>query len=316
MASNFKKGLQVYGAPIVPGSVDIPFTGGKYFYVNGLIGVDSASYGSTPAKPFDSIDYAIGKCTATSAAYPYQDVIIVGPGHTETISAAGGITCDVAGVFIIGLGSGSYRPTVTWSATASTWAVSAANVTISNILTTASIDEVVSMFNVTGANCTLDRVDFQPYGALGATGQVIQFLLTSAAADLITVQNCKHYQKTAATANQVWMDLNGVDYARVINNVGMFTAKAATASHWIGTTAACNELEIAYNNVLWLGATITGVITCTTATTGLIHHNCLGSGTSVAITTAIVADAAFVFENYWIDDAAASALLTPAAGTD
>jgi hypothetical protein len=314
--ANFNQGLAAFGAPVLPGGGQIPYTGGKYFYVNGLIGQDIPGYGSKPDKPYDTIDYAIGKCTATSAAYPKQDVIIVMPGHTETISAAGGITCDVAGIFIIGLGSGSYRPVVTWSATASTWAVSAANVTISNILTTASIDEVVSMFNVTGANCTLDKVDFQPYGALGATGQVIQFLLTSAAADLITVQNCKHYQKTAANANQVWIDLNGVDYPRVINNVGMFTAKAATASHWIGTTAACNEVEIANNKVLFLGATITGVITCASGTTGLIYGNYLGSGTSVGITTAIVADTAFVFENYWIDDAAASGILTPAAGTD
>jgi hypothetical protein len=308
--TNFPNGITSFGVPIMP-PVAPNVTTGSVFFVHAGTGVDEGPAGKTPATPMKTLDYAIGKCTANKG-----DIIYLMPGHTDTTAAAGGITCDVAGISIIGLGSGSLRPTITWSATASTIAISAANVTISNIITTISIDEVVSMFNVTGANCTLDRVDFVPYGALGATGQAIQWLLTSAAADGITVQFCKHYQKTAANANQVWMDLNGVDYARVIGNVGMFTAKAATASHWIGTTAACNELEIVGNRVLFLGGTITGVITCTTATTGIIAYNALGSGTAVGITTAIVADAAFVFENYWIDDVAASGILTPAAGTD
>jgi hypothetical protein len=315
MATNYSKGISVYGMPLYPGD-GIPVTGGKYFYVNGLNGVDAPDYGTSWRKPFDTIDYAIGKCTATSATYPYQDVILVGPGHTETISAAGGITADVAGVYIWGLGTGSYRPTITFSATDSTFAISAANVTVHNLLTTISIDEVVSMFNVTGANCMIDMVDFQPYGALGATGQAIQWLTTGTAAHYITIQNCKHYQYTAANSAQVWINLNTLTSPRVLNNVATITANASTSSHWIGTAAACKQVEIVGNRVLFLGATITGIITCTTATTGIISDNRLGSGTSVATATAIVADAAFVFENYWIDDAAASGILTPAAGTD
>lgn len=315
MATNFSKGLSVYGMPLFPGG-DIPVTGGKYFYVNGLNGVDAPDYGGSWKKPFDTIDYAIGKCTATAAAYPYQDVILVGPGHTETISAAGTITADVAGIYIVGLGTGSYRPTLTWSATDSTFAVSAANVTISNIICTISVDEVVSMWNITGANCCLDRVDMQPYGALGATGQAIQWLTTGTAAHYLTIQNCKHYQYTAANSAQVWINLNTLTSPKVLNNVAFILANASTSSHWIGTAAACKQVEIANNKVLFLGATVTGVITCTTATTGLIYGNYLGSGTSVATTTAIVADGAFVFENYWIDDAAASGILAPAAGTD
>jgi hypothetical protein len=315
MATDFSKGLSVYGMPLYPGA-GIPVTGGKYFYVNGLNGVDAPDYGKSWKKPFDTIDYAIGKCTATSAAYPYQDVILLGPGHTDTISAAAGIAADVAGVYIWGIGVGSYRPTITWSATASTFAISAANVTLHNVITTVSIDEVVSMFNVTGANCTLSQVDFQPYGALGATGQAIQWLLTGNAAHYITVQNCKHYQYTAAGSAQVWMDFNALTSPKVLGNVAYILANASTSSHWIGTTAACKQVEFANNRVLFLGATVTGVITCTTATTGMIYGNYLGSGTSVATATAIVADAAYVFENYWIDDAAASAILAPAAGTD
>lgn len=306
---NFPSGITSFGVPVI-GAQGIPATTGKYFFVCSVTGSNS-NPGKSPNTPVATIASALAKCTANKG-----DVIVVMPGHAETLASAGALTVNKAGVTIVGLGNGALRPTLTWSATDSTMAISAANVTISNIITTISVDEVVSMINLTGANCTLDRVDFTPYGALGATGQAIQWLLTSAAADGVTVQNCKHYQKTAANANQVWIDLNGVDYPRIISNVGIFTAKANTASHWIGTTAACNEIEIANNRVLWLGGTITGVITMTTATTGMIYGNYLGSGTAVGVATAIVADGCYVFENYWHDQATESAFLTPATGAE
>ena len=170
------------------------------------------------------------------------------------------------------------------------------------------------MFNISGADCTLDGVDFRPYGALGATGQALQFAAITGAR--CTIQNCTHRQYTAANSAQVWITTNATDGHKILNNDVMITANASTSSHWVGSSAAPTEIEIVGNRVLFLGGTITGVITLTTATTGLIAHNLLGSGTAVATNTAIVANGAFVFENYWIDDAAASAILTPAAGTD
>lgn len=306
--TNFPNGITSFGVPVMGGSGLIPATTGTYFFVSSDTGSDAHS-GKSPAEAFGTIDYAIGKCTADKG-----DVIVVMPGHTETISAAGGITADVAGITIVGLGNGGLRPIITFSATASTFAISAANVTIKNIITTISIDEVVSMFNITGADCTLDGVDFRPYGALGATGQARQFAAITGAR--CTIQNCTHRQYTAAGAAQVWITTDATDGHKILNNDVMITANASTSSHWIGSSAAPTEIEIVGNRVLFLGGTITGVITLTTATTGLIAGNYLGSGTAVATATAIVADGAFVFENYWIDDAAASAILAPAAGTD
>lgn len=306
--TNFPNGITSFGVPVMGGANLIPATTGSYFFVNSGTGSNSHS-GKTALEAFATIDYAIGKCTASKG-----DVIIVMPGHTETISAAGGITADVAGITIVGLGNGGLKPTITFSATASTFAISAANVTVKNIITTISIDEVVSMFNISGADCTLDGVDFRPYGALGATGQARQFAAITG--DRCTIQNCTHRQYTAAGAAQVWITTNATDGHKILNNDVMILANAATGSHWIGSSAAPTEIEIVGNRVLFLGGTITGVITLTTGATGLISHNVLGSGTAVATATAIVADGAYVFENYWIDDAAASAILAPAAGTD
>ena len=139
MPTKLLGGLTVDGVPVTGSGVDaLPITG-NVFYVNSSTGVDDPSYGTTVARPFDTLDYAIGKCTASNG-----DVIYLLPGHTETIGSASAITVDVAGISIIGLGNGNLRPTFTWSATAGTIVVSAANVTIKNIICTISIDEVVS----------------------------------------------------------------------------------------------------------------------------------------------------------------------------
>lgn len=311
--TNFPNGITSFGVPVMGSGADVPFTTGNYFFVDSghANAADSASNGGDPSKPLATLDYAIGRCTASNG-----DVIILAPGHTEDIDGASAITVDVAGISIIGLGNGANRPTFTWSATAGTIVVSAANVTIKNILTTASIDEVVSMISVTGANCTLDTIDFVPFGALGATGQVRQFLSVGAAANYCTLMNSTHYQYTAGGAAQVWITTAASTGLKVVNNVAMITANASTSSHWIGSSAAPTQVFIAGNKVLFLGGTVTGVITLTTAATGIICGNYLASGTAVSAATAIVADAAYVFENYWIDDAAASAILTPTAGTD
>mgnify|MGYP006139353905 CR=1 FL=1 len=52
----------------------------------------------------------------TARALNKGDVIVVMPGHAETVSGAAGINCDVAGVSIVGLGRGAARPTITMSA--------------------------------------------------------------------------------------------------------------------------------------------------------------------------------------------------------
>jgi hypothetical protein len=292
--------ITINGVPIFPAEV---ITGNVFFVDSGTGSNDNPG---TKDLPFATIDHAIGHCTDGNGDYIY-----VYPGHTETIAAAGGITCDVAGVSIIGLGNGNARPTVTWSATASSWLITAANVLIKNIITTISIDEVVSMFAVSAAGVTFDAVDFKPY----ASGQAIQFLLTTNAADQLTIKNCKHNQTAAAAANQVWIDLVGTDHTRIINNTIWITAKAATASICISGSTAVIQCEIVGNRIAWLGATITEVIKLATGSTGIISDNRVAGGAAVLLAAAITGDACYMFENYVTNTAAASGILGPGADT-
>lgn len=304
--TNFPKGVSSFGIPLI-GSGGVPVTTGSYFFVSSDTGVDNSGtgYGTDPAKPFATIDYAIGKCTADAG-----DVIIVMPGHTETIAAAGGITADVAGISIIGLGNGTLRPTISFSATASTFAVSAANVLIRNILVTNTIDEVVTLFYVTAAHCTIDAVDFY-----ATTGQCRQFCLTTNAADYLTIKNCYHTQTAAAGAAQGWIVLVGVTNPRILNNTIWITANASTSSICISGSTAVVEAEIVGNRIAWLGATITTVINLVTTSTGIISDNRIAGGAAVVLAAAITGDGCMMFENYVTNTAAASGLLGPTADT-
>ena len=309
--TNFPNGITSFGIPVM-GTVDSTVIAGDVYFVgatagaNWIAGVNDPAYGTNIA-PFATIKYAISQCTANNG-----DVIYVLPGHTETIASAGALTINVAGISIIGLGNGSLRPTLTWSATASSVLITAANVTIKNFITKVSIDEVVSMFSVSAAGVTLDAIDFIEYGALGATGQAIQFLLTTAAANDLTIKNCKHTQQTAAASAQGWIELVGTSNTRILNNTINLLAKASTASSAIlGSTAVIN-CEIVGNRINFAGATITMVINMVSTSTGFITDNRVFGGANTLLAAIITASSCFVAENYCANTVAASGIVAPA----
>ena len=284
----------------------IPY--GTIYYVCSTNGRDGAGAGLTTGLPFATIDFAIGRCEASK-----DDRIFVLPGHAENVATAGAITADVAGISIIGLGNGSNKPTLSFSGTAGTFAISANNVTVRNIRVTSTIDEVVKMFNVTGAYVTIENVEhFET-----ASCQTLQFLLASAAADYLTVRNCYHYQNNVAAGTQKWIELVGNDNAIISDNVFILKLKNEAASHIISGSTAVVNATITRNQFLLSGGTSqTTVVNCVTGSTGIISYNVAGSSTGVATGGAFTGDAMYMFENKWADTAAASGLLAPAVDTD
>ena len=257
---------------------DSRFAPNNVYFVNSTTGTDSASAGQSPDTPFDTIDYAIGQCTASKG-----DVILVMPEHVETIAAAGGIACDVAGIKIIGLGQGALRPTVTFSATTSTWTVSAASVTIQNIRVTSSVNELVKMFSVTAADVTLDGVD---YIDPGSAKETLQFLLTTSGAKRITVKNCKHLASTAGASAQLWIALVGVEEGRIIDNTFMLKLNDAATSSVINLDTDVRLVEMARNRILMTGysASLLSAILGHANATG-IHYDSRIAGDVAAVTT-------------------------------
>lgn len=140
------------GRPVAP-MFEVP--PGNVFWVHSGTGSDTNK--GTHARPFATLDYAIGRCTANNG-----DVIYLKAGHSETITAAAGVNADVAGVSIVGLGRGSDRPTFNFTtSTAATFAVAAANVSVSGCLFTSGIANLVKMMPVTGTDCKIAHNEFR-----------------------------------------------------------------------------------------------------------------------------------------------------------
>ena len=150
-------------------------------------GSDTGATPGTFMRPFATVDYAIGRCTASRG-----DVIIVKPGHAETLASAAAITSDVAGVAIVGLGTGSLRPTFTWNVAGATWSVTAANLSFYNLLFVGSLLDpgVTTLFNVAGTadNLTFDNVEMKD---ASATLTYIAGLTVAAGVTNLTINNSK-----------------------------------------------------------------------------------------------------------------------------
>lgn len=283
---------------------------GKTFYVcnaTGYNGSDS-NPGLNPKRPLATIDYAIGLCVANRG-----DRILVMPGHAETLSSAGAITADVAGISIIGVGNGSNRPTLSFGNTAATFAISAADVLVRNIRVTSTVDEVVKMFYITGTRCTLDTVDhFET-----ASCQTIQFLLTTAAADYLVVRNCYHVQLNAAGSAQSWIALVGIDGGIIEDNTFRLVLNNAAGSVTIHGSTACLGTVVRRNTITQTGGTsqVSAILFVDSSTGVMVHDNRVACGSTALAGGVDVGNAGYACENYVLNTPDKSGILDPVADT-
>lgn len=96
---------------------------------------------------FTDIDTAVNECVASAG-----DRIVLLPGYTETVSSATAINLDVAGIKIVGLGTGTLVPTLTFdTAATATIPVSANDIEIENVNIVAGYADIVAPFTLTTA---------------------------------------------------------------------------------------------------------------------------------------------------------------------
>lgn len=104
---------------------------------------------------YNTIAAAVAACTANQG-----DIIFVCEGHTETVTATS-INLSIAGITVIGLGSGKSKPVLTYGAAAATITVSAANVKVTNLFLLANFANVAAAFTTGAAkDCVIDRCEF------------------------------------------------------------------------------------------------------------------------------------------------------------
>lgn len=265
--------------------------------------------GQNPDKPFATLAYPLANASTLTPPLATGDTIYVMPGHTETIATAAGIAYGTSGVRIVGLGQGSATPLFTWSATGSTWTQTAAGMELKNVRTTSSVNELAKMFSSSAADLTLDHVDYIDPG----TGlETIQFLLTTAASDRLTVKNCNFNATTAAASAQLWIRLIGCDSPKILDNVATLTLNNAATSAFVSGDASVRSFLIKKNDVVQLGGTTqVSAILMTDGATGLAAYNNLACGSTGIAGICDVGNAGYAVENYVLNTPDKSGLLDP-----
>ena len=128
---------------------------GNVYFVSSVEGAATGP-GASPANAYNSIDAAVGACTANNG-----DVILVLPGHVETISGAASLNLDVAGITVVGVGHGTLKPRLNFTGTAGTVAVGAANIKVKGLRFLCSIDSLVIGLDVNDNDFTVEDCDFE-----------------------------------------------------------------------------------------------------------------------------------------------------------
>lgn len=274
--SGFTNGLMVRGLPI---SVCHP---GEIFWVNnssvlpkGGVGGSNGNDGSY-RRPFSTIDYAIGRCTANRG-----DIIMVMPGHAETISSAAIIVMDVAGVAVVGLGSGGKRPTLTFTTAATAnIPITAANMSIKNVLFVANFADVASVFTATGTatptDFAIEDCEFKDTSSILNFLTIVTGNATANSMSGLYLKNSRISSLGTTAATTAIKLLEATDRVQIMDNVGVWAVLNDTAAMLDGSTFNHTNFQFGRNVLNRPNTSSTGgsfVAGSGTTWTGTAHDN-------------------------------------------
>ena len=310
MPTNFPSGVQSRGVPVEGfGGIGSPLlTMGNIYHVDsGADTADDDNAGTNPKQPLATLDGAINKTTASNG-----DVLLVHPGHAETISAAAAITFDVAGVTVIGMGVGNSRPTVTLdTATTTDIDVTADDVQIHNMIFSMNYADIVEVFDLSAAGFVLNKCRFVDTATNMNFVDLIKGTTTNNQCDRLEFTN--NVILSPDTGNNGVIDIGGDIDALVFNNnyisMGVQDSEAIIS---VATGKDVTNCEIAYNHIYRLNTAGDLLIDSdTTANSGVIAHNRIGhadTGSEVLID----ADGVRQFDNLGTATNTASGYVLPA----
>jgi hypothetical protein len=291
--NGFANSITVRGIPL---SQAYP---GEVFYVSnssvptksGVAGSDGSSSGSYN-RPFATIDYAIGKCVASRG-----DIIAVLPGYTQTLTAASDIALDKAGIAIVGLGAGTLRPQLSYTGTAATVVISAANCAVVGLDFIAAVANAVTAVSVTAAgtgasfeSClftesannlnwlacvtltTLAHDQSFRNCTFLSNDEFLASFITGAAHDRLHIEDCRFYCN--ATQDTVTALVVGSDITSGLIKNSSFQS-ANDGAKFIGFSGTCTGImrDCAFSSLDTAGAISDGFVN-----SGFLALNCWVSG--------------------------------------
>lgn len=319
--ANFPKGFST-GVTIRDVPVELTHPGRSWWVGNSAIPGDGARGASnsnrgTFVSPFSTLDFAIGRCTASRG-----DVIFIKPGHAETVSSATALAFDKAGIAIIGLGQGALRPTFTFdTANTATIAVSVANVFVSNLLFVANFAAIASVFTLTTAkDFHVDACEFRDTSSILNFVSIITTSTTTAANDGLTFTDNKVFGLGTTAATTPLNVISTSDRITIEDNFISLAAVSNTSAVLYTATKDITRLMMARNKVYRPNTdTATGALllnTSGTAGTGIICDNYaihLDAAGAILVTATATYGLA---NNLTTGDVGTSAYVLPAIGAN
>jgi hypothetical protein len=274
------------------------FFSGNVLFVHSAGGEFSSAAGPgySPRQAYLTMEQATDSAVANN-----NDCVCVLSGHTETVTAAGGLTLDKEGVTYIGLGNGRARPKVnfTTAATASVL-VTAANVTMCGpapgvggfYFDLTSVDGLDNPIHVQAADFSLLDSELE---LADSGGQADLAILTTAAANRLTVERCR-FLGTGDAGTAAAVRIVGGDGIVIEDNlfIGAYTTTLGAVE---GNTTLTTNIAIHKNRIYNRTASSTKAIVLLTGSTGVISENRMQilSGTAP-----ITADAAAWLGNRYV----------------
>lgn len=307
------------GMPTVSGEAGVATQYGFLLPPGGRVAAYVRSGGRQDFDP----PYINGKLVTTLAAGLQRcrsgrnDIVMVLPGHTETVSDATMFDNLVSGCHVMGVGFGSNRPTFTFSATGSQWTLDQANVILSNLnIAMTGANGIVKAILITGANTIITGCDIN-VGTGASNHALIAVEFGTGSGGSMLLNNDIHSAADTGATHVIHVGA-AVDGLRIEGN-DVFAATAGVAVGVIRIEAAATRLRIRHNvlaNNLTSAETV--ISNGAVASSGDISYNAVSSQAGAPVSDTIELGASSLircFENYGTDTKATSGLLTPAVVT-
>lgn len=268
---------------------------GNIFFVGSAVAgaADSVGAGRNPDNPFATLDYAIGQCTASQG-----DVIYVLPGHNEGLGNAQ-IAVDVAGISIIGLGSGGLVPRIDFDHANASIDVSASNVKIKNLRLLPSITTIAIGIDVMAGvtDTVLEDIEILPGEDGAGADEFVLGIDIKAGCTRTVVRRFKCRMHASVAHANAGISLSGASDDVLIEACDIQLIGAAGVAPIKGITTLSTNVHIK-------GCTLVSDnepgIELLTGTTGVISDNDIFSDLA-AIAAAIVADGCALFRNEYVE---------------
>ena len=248
--NGFANGITVREVPLLQAQP------GRVFWVgnsttNLLPGQKGGSNGNNGSflAPFATIDFAVGMCVANRG-----DIIMVRPGHAETIADATTLLLDVAGIAVVGLGIGSSRPTLTFTtATTANIPVTAANISIQNILFVANFADIASVFTATGSatptDFCVDNCTFKDTSSILNFVAIVTGNATANSMDGIYISNNRISSLGTTAATTAIKLLSTTDRVHILGNYGNWAVLNDTAAMLAASTFQLTNVDFGGNRL-------------------------------------------------------------------